>query len=251
MGKLHELLAVEKESKQKSAKLITEARDTFGKRHDHFSGMTKKYEAFNEDGKYEEDSLSESKEMVTTVGAKLDYLLKNLVDSIDIGYQKDLTNRLAKADIVVEGVVIASDVPAVTLLSLEDHLRELRTVMDNIPTLEPGIKWEACPEMGEGIYKTATPDVKIRTKKMAVYKTVAKATDKHPEQVVAENQDVAIGKYSETKFSGRISPAEKSKMMDRLEKLAVAVKKARARANEEVVADGTIAKKMFDFLMAK
>ena len=249
MGKLHELLAAKKDIKNKANKLINETRETFSKRHDHFAGMIKRYEAFNEDSKFQEEELSERKELVTTVPAKLQYFLKHMTDAINIDYQNDLTNRNAKSDIIVEGELVASDIPAVTLLSLEEQLTNLRNVFDVIPTLEPGIKWELAPDMGENIYRTSHDDIKIRTKKMNVYKEIAKATDKHPAQMVTETQDVAIGKYIETKFSGRISPAEKAKLMDRLEKLIVAVKKARSRANEEILAEGELAGKLFGYLL--
>ena len=249
MGKLHELLAAKKDIKNKANKLINETRETFSKRHDHFAGMVKRYEAFNEELKFEEEHLSESKELVTTVTAKLEYFLKHMKDAINIDFQNDLTNRNAKADIIVEGTLVVADVPAVTLLALEEHLVNIRNVLDAIPTLEPGIKWEPASEIGEHVYKTANDDVKIRTKKTTIYKEVAKATDKHPAQVVPEVQDVPIGKYIETKYSGRISPAEKAKLMDRLEKLTVSVKKARSRANEETLADGELASKLFDYLL--
>jgi len=249
MGKLHELLAAKKDIKNKANKLINETRETFSKRHDHFAGMVKRYEAFNEDSKFQEEELSESKELVTTVPAKLEYFLKHMTEAINIDFQNDLTNRNAKSDIIVNGELIVADVPAVTLLALEEHLVNLRNVFDVIPTLEPGIKWEPAPEMGENVYKTANEDVKIRTKKMNIYKETAKATDKHPAQIVTEVQDVPIGKYIETKYSGRISPAEKAKLMDRLEKLTISVKKARSRANEESLADGELATKLFDYLL--
>lgn len=248
MAKLHELLAAEKDVKTKSQKLVIEAKDTFGKKHDHFTGFTKTYKPKNDEDAYEAEALSESKEMVTTVGRKLNYLLANMVDAIDIAYQKDLTNRVAKADITVDGIVIASDVPATTLLHLEDQLRELRDVCDKIPTLKPGIKWVLDASLGEGVYVTEKPEVKIRTKKQTVYKTVAQATDKHAAQVVAEMQDVNIGKYEEIHTSGMITPADKSKQMDKIEKLIAAVKRARARANEQEVASGEIAKKLFDYI---
>ena len=249
MGKLHELLAVKKDAKNKSGKIINETRETFSKRQDHFTGLTKKYESFSEELKYQEEELSESKEMVTTVDAKLKYFLKHMVDVMDLDYQTDLTNRIAKADIIVEGIIIATDVPAVTLLSLEEYLANIRSVVDAIPTLEPGTKWIPCPEMGDHVYQTAMPDVKIRSKKMNVYKEISKATDKHPAQIATETQDVAIGKYIEIKFSGRITPAEKARIMDRLEKLIIGVKKARSRANEETIAEGSIANKLVDYLL--
>lgn len=248
MAKLHELLAAEKDVKSKAAKVFNEARDTFGKKHDHFTGFTKTYHAFSEEEKYEEEALSDSKEIVTTVQNKLDFVLRHLVDSIDISYQKDLTNRNASADIIVDGNTIATDIPATTLLNLEDQIRSIRDLCNVIPTLTPGVKWIQDSTLGDGIYKTDVPDVKIRTRKETVYRTVAKATDKHPEQVASETKDVPIGKYVEEKLSGALTPAEKSRLIERIDKLLFAVKKARARANEATIVDSTIAEKLINFI---
>lgn len=249
MGKLHEILAVEKDAVQKCNKILTESTDTFSKRQDHFSGLRKKYTAFNEAEQAEEEALSESKELVTTVTKKLEYTLAAVADLIDIKYQKDMANRRAGADIVVGEHVIAVDVPAVTLLMLEDMLKDIRGVVNAIPTLEPGIKWVPVPEMGEGIYSTEKPEVRIRTRKETVYKEVSKATDKHPAQVAAEQRDVHVGKYEETKYSSRISPAEKMHILASIEALTAAVKKARARANEAVVGSEQIGLKLVDFIL--
>ena len=251
MAHLHELLAAEKDIVSKSNKLMIEGRDTFAKRHDHFDGFSKVYKANNEEGVYEEEQLTERKELVTTVDAKLRYVMAALKDQMDVRFQKDRTNCVAKADIIVNGtaITLATDVPATTLLTLEDQLRELRSVIEVIPTLEPGIEWVPAPDFGENIRITKIPQVTVRTKKQTMYKEVAKATDKHPAQVVTENVDVPFGKYTTVKFTGRISPAEKMRLMDRLEQLTIAVKQARARANETQVVPGTIADNLLTFVL--
>lgn len=251
MAQLHELLAAEKDVKGKATKILTEAKDTFGKKHDHFTASTVVYTAFNDEDKFEEAHLSGSREMVTTVEKKLNYVLTTLVDAIDTAYVKDLTNKKAKANIEVDGITIASDVPATTLLYLEDQIREIRDVCNLIPTLAPGIKWEKAPDIGEGVYKIATPEVKIRTKKKVEHNVIVPPTDKHPAQVVQETKDVPVGTYTETKYAGAFTPAEKSKLMERIDKLLSAIKKARARANQETLADGEIAQKLFAYILDK
>jgi hypothetical protein len=248
MSKLHELLAAEKDVKNKASKILIEAKDTFGKKHDHFTGNLKEYNAFNEEEKFEEAALSESRQMVTTVNKKFNYVLEKMVDAIDIAYQKDLSNRIAKADIIVNGITIATDVPATTLLYLEDQIREIRDMTNLIPTLQPGLKWIKDSDLGDDVYKTETPDTKLRTKKQTVHKVIVPPTDRHPAQVATETQDIAVGKYVETKYSGMITPAEKSRLMERIDNLLSAIKKARARANECDVPDGTVAQKLFNYI---
>lgn len=237
MGKLHELLAVEKESVGKMNKMLIEGKETYSKRTDHFSGFVKTLQCFKEEDKHLEASAEERKEMVTTVYDKLAYVLGSVQDVINLRFQKDRANSKACADLVIDGELLAANVPATTLLSLEDILRELRIMCDMIPTLEPGIKWVDDPNMGKHVKRMAHPEKTLRTKKKNVYVEVAKATDKHPAQIREEVQDISIGEYTVEKFSGRISPAEKVVLLDKIEKLAAAVKKARARANEETVPD--------------
>lgn len=248
MGKLHELLAVEKDARALTDKILKEAQATFGSKADHFTSSTKRYIPVNDSDSMEAEALSEHREMVTTVDKKLEYVFDKIINSLDIAIQKDMTNQSACADIIVDGNVIANNVPATTLLNLEDRVREIRDMCNMIPTLTPGLKWISDESQGSGIYRTEYPDVKIRTKKMIVYKTVAEATDRHPAQIKEESQDIIVGKYEETRYSSMLSPAEKSKLMGRIDKLLASIKKARTRANEQEIIDASIGKKLIDFI---
>jgi hypothetical protein len=249
MGKLHEILAVEKDAAQKCNKIFLETVETFSKRQDHFSGLQKKYMSFDDGDRSEEEALSESKEIVSTVMSKLRYTLDAAIQMLDIKFQKDMANRKAGADIVVGDKVIIADVPAVTLLMLEDALKDIRNVVNAIPTLEPGIKWVPAKDIGEEVFMTAAPEVRIRTRKETVYKELSKPTDRHPAQFASEQKDVPIGKYEETKYSSRISPAQKMHLLRNIETLTAAVKKARARANEQEVGKEPIGEAIVEFLL--
>ena len=246
---LHELLAAEKDVVGKATKIINEGRETLSKRHDHFTGFVKRYEAILEELKVKEEEQSERRELVTTVFDKLGYVLDAVKDVIDIRLQKDLTNTQAKADIVLDGVVIAKDIPAITLLSLEDTLHNLRGVFDVIPTLEPGTKWEPADDIRPNAKKAAYDDVKISTKKVTEHVVIVPATDRHPAQVQQVTADIPAAKVITTTFSGKISPTEKMLLLTRLEKLTIAVKKARARANETPVVEASIANELIAALL--
>ena len=249
MGKLHELLAVEKDARSVSDKLIKEAAATFAGKADHFNAYVKNYIPFDDKDAAEAEGFSERREMVTTVKKKLDFVFDKLIRGFDIALQKDMSNQNACANIIVDGIIIAENVPSTTLLNLEDRIREIRDMCNAVPTLQPGIKWIKDETQGDDIYCTEFPDVKLRTKKTTVYKTVAAATDRHPAQVISESQDIAVGKYEETRYSGMLSPAEKAHLMDRIEKLLAAIKKARTRANEQEVPSAVIGKKLIDFII--
>jgi hypothetical protein len=85
-------------------------------------GQTIEYSPFDENAL---DASSETKEMDTTVKEKLEYFLKSMVQSVDVTASKDATNQVAIADLEVNGVVVAKDLPATTLLTLETKVKGL------------------------------------------------------------------------------------------------------------------------------
>lgn len=248
MAHLHELLAAEKDVVGKAKKIINEGKTTFT-RHEHFTGFVKRYEAIIEEMKVREEELTERRELTTTVGAKLNYIFNAVADAINIRYQKDMTNLNAKADIILDGVVLAKDVPAITLLALEETFHDLRGLFDTIPTIEPGQRWVPADEVMPGARRTEQDNVKISTKKVTEHVVIVPPTDRHPAQTVQETKDIPAAKIITTTYSGRITPTEKMMLMTRLEKLTAAVKRARARANEATVVEATLANELLSTLL--
>ena len=248
-GKLHEVLAVEGGLKGIADKVVDEAKKTFGKP-EHFTGHHKNLKMLKE-----EDQLQvvadEHKEMTTTVQEKLDYVSVAVGNYYDALLQKEKTNQAAVADVVVDGITIVSNAPATFLLNMESRLNELRSMYDGIPTLASGIAWEKDETLGEGVYRTKYPEETMKTAKTILHKILVQPTDKHPAQIERWEEQVPVGKYSTTKISGMITPAEKSQVLGRIDKLIQEVKKARNRANcQEVVVD-TIGSKIFDYIHNK
>src|SRR5688572_15021468 len=108
MGKLHELLAIEADRKNVSGQLIAEAEATFGKRHEHFIGMNVQTVYFSE-ARANENTVS-TKALVTTVDDKLEFTLEQVGRYWDVIFQKECANQAAKADIELDGTVLAKDV---------------------------------------------------------------------------------------------------------------------------------------------
>ena len=140
MGKLHELIAVEKDRKATAAKIIEETEVTFSKKQSLFAGFTRVYESKTED---KEQFDSEESQVVTTVPDKLDYFEEHIENLLDVILQKESTNIQAKADITItprggEAITLATDVPVSALVQMENILESIRNkVYDNIPTLDP------------------------------------------------------------------------------------------------------------------
>lgn len=248
MAKLHEILAVEGGLDATQRKIVEEARETFGKRADHFIASHRALEMFdvNAAGQNAEDH----KAMVTTVADKLDYVASTVTRYLDVLLQKEATNQHAQADIELDGTILAAKVPVGMLLGLESRLGVMRDMYLAIPTLAPGRHWQTDPATGRGVYLDSHPDVKMKTQKTAQHKILVDATKEHPAQVEKWFEDVPVGKITATTWSGMLSPAEKSDILERLDRLMRAVKRARMRANNVDVVPGKIGRRLFDYIHA-
>lgn len=249
MGKMHELLAVEGNLSGLFTKVIKEAFVTFGKKPDHFQEHHKELKMFDDTREFEQAAAEEHKSMVTTVDDKLTYVWKHVTNYVDLLYQKEMTNREASADLVIDGTVIEKDVPATFLLTIEQKMTKFRDLCEVIPTLAPGTVWELDKDRGEGIYKAKHPEVNRKTEKTVGYNVVYDATPDHPAQVVDYSVDVHVGDFTTYRWSGMLSPAEKSELLSRIDKVIMAAKRARMKANSADSVDVKVGKKLADFIL--
>jgi len=245
---LHELLAVQGDLEGKYKRILEEATETFTKRKTHFSGYHKTLRMFAETDKMQEAAGEEHKELTDTVDAKLNYIQSDIVRLMDALLQKESTNQNAKADLVVDGITLGSNLPATWLLGMETKLKEIRSVYEAIPTLDPGVKWEPDPAAGAHVYRATHPDVKSKTVQDIAYKVLQPATKEHPAQVETWKENKPVGEYVTHHVSGAISPAQKSVLLGRIDNLLRAVKKARMRANNTPVDKARIGNKLFDYI---
>ncbi len=117
------------------------------------------------------------------------------------------------------------------LLQLQKRLQEIKDVVIAIPTLDPSKGFVPDEQEGRGVFK-AREEVKTRTQKKRVLHVKFAPTDKQPGQADFFDEDVPTGKIHTQEWSGFITVTAKADTLDRVEELARAVKKARARANE-------------------
>lgn len=244
MGKLHELLAVEGDLKGAAEKILAETVNTFTKKEHHFTKRHKSYQPLEEGG---EPFPPENQEMVTTVEAKLDHTAGIVGKYLNAMAEKELTNTEAKAQIIVDGVpLLQEELPATLLLALEGKLKQIREIYNSIPTLDPAETWK-----WDNQTRTFEADAKesFKLKKVMKNHVKAPATDKHPAQVEVYSEDVRVGKWTEKKWSGMLTPAQKSDLIAQIDKLTQAVKQARQRANDaQVKKTADIAAALFDFI---
>jgi hypothetical protein len=232
MGKLNQVIAVEKGVKSRAFSAISDL-NKIAKKPDLFYGFSKVYIPKNE-----EDELlpGERKLVQFNVPDVLDNAATALSELIDITARKDYTNCSAFADVVIDGKVIVSQAPVTFLLFLEKQLTDFHTLACNIPVLDDADEWSY--DENASLYRTA-PAQTYRTKKTQKPLVLFPATDKHPAQCQIITEDVVVGSYNTTKQSGAIPKQDKADIIERTEKLLMAVKQAREAANmqdeEEIV----------------
>ncbi|RWZ87193.1 MAG: hypothetical protein EO766_11725 [Hydrotalea sp. AMD] len=254
MSKLHEILAVESSTEGYFKDALVEMTNLFKNKVAHFNAFNKTLTLHGEDTPEKaakELAETENQTLTTTVKTELDYLADVVTQYLDVIAQKDDANQRAVADIIINGVTIASNVPATTLLSLENKLKQLRPIYDQIPTLQPGTDWKLDPSLGDGVYVDSNKQVRSKTKKGFDFKVLTPATDKHPAQVEKWETVDDIGFTTLTRWTSMISVADKSALLKRFDALSKAVKQARQRANEVEVHDVHIGQALFDYLYNK
>lgn len=230
MGKLHELLAVEGSLENQANKVRSDLMNTFDKKRHLFE---EKRVVFKPSVETEREVVETQSDLQSTVKKELAWIQPFLAKALDASYQVAEANTKARADVVLDddaGTVLLTQVPATSLLELEKRVAEIQALVNAVPTLDPA-KGFQMDSQRENAYK-AREVVKTRTKKTVEVIVKYAATKEHPAQTEMINVDKPIGELREQEWSGLITPADKAELLERVEMVARAVRKARARANE-------------------
>jgi len=241
MTKLNQIIAVVGGLKTKTSKALTEVYHKLQKS-PLFDGLSRTYRPLDEDG---ETQPPENKLVQYTVDEAVKEVSNMLTRTWDAVYTQDVGNTLAKANIEIDGRVIAENVPVTYLLFLEKQLNDLHTFVNTLPTLDPAYEWKF--DENRNFYVT-DPLVTNRTKKVLRNHVKAEATDKHPAQVEVYTEDVKVGEWSTVKFSGAMPAKRKKELLDRVYKLQQAVKMAREEANTTEIEQKQVANNLLSFV---
>lgn len=193
------------------------------------AGLQKTYQPHEEDG---EKFPPDSKNVQLRVEARLTAIGRRLTQLFEVTAQRDYTNTVAKADVIVNGAVILADAPVPYLLFLEKQLKDFKALVLKLPLLDPTKKWEYDPQERISV---ADPIVTARSKKVPKPVVLFPATDKHPAQTQLLQEDVLVGNWTTVHQSGAISTSRRDDVLERLETLTAAVKSAREEANRTQV----------------
>lgn len=241
--KLNQIIAVEKGVKSKSYADLTQAHHDVQKQA-LLSGISRTYQPKDEEG---EQLPPESTKVQLNAEHILARTAANLTRLFDVTATKDWANCQARADVVVDGQTLIAGAPVSYLLFLEKQLTDLLTFVKKLPVLDASETWTHDPTTDS--YRTE-PTRTMRTKKVPRNHVKAEATDKHPAQVEIYFEDVTVGTWTTTKFSGALPAQRVHELEARVEKLAHAVKYAREEANGFEVTDQRVGEAVFGHLFA-
>lgn len=239
--KLSQVIALEKGAKGKAESAFTKSFHDV-QRPGPLSGMSRVYRRRDDESEQLQPENTRLQMRVSDFTVRVSRELSRL---IDLTATKDRGNQSARADIVIDDVVIAPDVPVTSLLTLEKKLTDVYTFVSKLPTLDPAEEWE-----WDGTIRAyrSQPSETVKLKKVPKSYELAPATKEHAAQVQPYTEDVPVGYWSTTKFSGAITETDKEQMLERVVKLQEAVKTAREAANSIEVIDSDLGETVFRYL---
>ena len=224
MPKLNQIIAIEKGIKSRVTSEFTELHKS-SQHADLFNGFAKTYRKKDEAG---ENFPSETLKVRLDAKDVMQRASQILTELFDVTAAKDWANTEAKADVMVGGQALITQVPVPYLLFLEKQLTDLHTFIDKMPVLDETYRWEQDPTTGQ--FRTEIISTH-RTQKVAEPIVLYPATPEHPAQTQLIQKDVTIGWWDTERQSAAMPKITKDQILQRLEELRTAVKFAREEAN--------------------
>ena len=241
--KLNQVIAIEKGTKSRALQEITEAHHALQKPAI-LSGISRTYRPKDEEGEQLPPEATRVQMKAEEIIQKTSEVLTKLFDVVAT---KDWANCEAKADVVVDGNVLLSQVPATYLLFLEKQLVDIHTFIKKLPVLDASEAWSF--DASADCWATE-PVQTTKTKKIPRNHVKAEATEKHPAQVEVYYEDVIVGNWRTVRFSGSLPAKRVNELLVRVDRLQEAVKFAREEANNLEVKEQKLGEKVFHYLFS-
>lgn len=230
MQKLSQVVSVEKPTKQRTERFLTDINKMLQKP-DFFNGFNRSYTPVKDE---DERLPPENKLVQNNVTLLLPQIVAAMTDLWNISATRDWANCQAKADIEIDGQVVMQGVPATYLLFLEKQLNDLHTLVGNLPVLDSAESWSR--DDNDMVYK-AQPKQTAKTKKIPKVIVMHPPTKEHPAQTQLVSDDVIVGHWETINTSGAVPVTKKVRLLERIEKMQKAVKYARENANSTQAPD--------------
>ena len=224
---LHAWVAIEQDARKRAHNARTAAHRALQSK-DAVSGLSKTYTPFDADAV----QLPPESTQVQIVASEL--LAKTFAieaEAITLAATKDQGNRAAGADIVVDGAVLATDVPVTQLVWLEKV--DWHTLVEKTQTLPDDTQWSQDPN--SALFRAdQTESVRFEPKQVPI--VLFPATPEHPAQTQLVKESIPVGRWKTQRISGALPRPVQAAMLVRIAKLARAIKLARSEANAHTVA---------------
>ena len=240
--KLHEVVAVRKGIKSRTYSELTELFRR-AQNNDLYNGLSREFLPLDDDG---ETFPSESKQVQLVAEDVLKRVSKLRTRFLDIEATQEWGNLEARGDVEVDGHVLLVGVPATLLIFLEKELNDLHTFVSAMPVLDESRTWTKDPN--SKLFHTA-PLRTHKTKKVQRPVVLYDATEHHPAQTQMITEDVTIGHWQTTYQSGALPVPRKEALLERIDGLRNAVKRARSRANDTEVQRRQIGTILMSYLL--
>lgn len=239
--KLAQIIAVEKQVKSRSYALVTE-HDKLCQKSSLFNGQTKRYQPLDEEDKDVPEG--ETVRVQQNVNELLTESIRAWSELFDTTATKDWGNTKAKASIIIDGKVLVEDAPVPFLLFVEKQLNDIRTAVSRLPVLAPDTEWQKDASTGMWASDRRTH----RQKKVAKVIVLAPATEQHPAQTQLVSEDVIVGYWHSRLFSTAIVPVRQKHLLERIDRLQIAVKQAREQANGTDIEQQTVGARLLGWI---
>jgi hypothetical protein len=239
--KLHEVVAIRKGVKSRAYAELTDLHKR-SQKEDLYAGLSREFTPLDDDG---ETFPSESRKVQLVAEDVLKQCRRLRTAYLDIEATQEFGNRATRADVEVDGEVILKDMPVTLLIFLEKELTDLHTFVSAMPTLDESRSWSKDPN--SALYRTE-PSRTHKTKKTQRAIVLYDATEHHPAQTQLITEDQTVGHWSTVYTSGAMPVPRRAELLERIEALRNAVRRARARANDTEVEKRSIGDAVFGYL---
>ena len=242
MPKLHQIIAIEEDLKNKTGAAVAVLEREVSQA-DNFNGLSRVYRPKDENG---EQLPAESKRVQHDALKQIEKFVAAKSELVDLTATKDHANMGAYGSVEIDGKTLIENVPVTHLMFLAKQLEQFKSFVEKLPVLDTAEEWKSDPSTGHWRTDVTT---RHRTEKLQEFKLITEATDKHPAQVAQLSKDVTIGYWDQTKLSAALPAFWKAALIKRIDDLIVAVKLARGRANEVDAVRQHIAEDLFTYLL--
>lgn len=247
---LNQVVAIEADVRKATMRRLTDVHHALQKPA-LLEGISKEYQPKDADG----DTLpSESLRVQATVKEILDATREALVRLFDVTATRDYANGprydgtgapIAVADVVVGEDILVKNAPVSYLLWLERQLDNLHTFASKLPVHDSVTDWTLVEP--RGVYRS-TPVQTTRSQQVVKALELSAATREHKAQVQAINEQVVVGTWTTTRFTGALPINERSELVQRIERLREAVHAARETANRVEVEEVKVGERIASYI---